>query len=64
MKANYYHMLKENVLDVPKFNCKYPVPLGTHFTRKYGMTCCRRNGCHSDEGDYHGRFKTQTGVSD
>eukprot|EP00957_Ditylum_brightwellii_P094089 7163482-Ditylum_brightwellii.AAC.1 len=64
MKANYYCMLKENVLDVPEFNCKYPGPLGTHFTRKYGMTQCRRNECHKDEGDYCGCFKAQKRVSD
>eukprot|EP00957_Ditylum_brightwellii_P101594 7743118-Ditylum_brightwellii.AAC.1 len=32
VKANNYCILKEN----------------THSTRKYGMTWCRRNGCHKD----------------
>ena len=64
MKANYYRMLKDNVLDAPEFNRKFPGPLGTHSTRKYGMTRCRRNGCHKDEGDYRGRFKAQKRVSD
>eukprot|EP00957_Ditylum_brightwellii_P114639 8742262-Ditylum_brightwellii.AAC.1 len=60
--ANYYCILKENVLDVPEFNHKYPGPLGNHSTRKYGLTWCRRNGCHKDEGDYHGRFKACPGL--
>eukprot|EP00957_Ditylum_brightwellii_P128807 9825481-Ditylum_brightwellii.AAC.1 len=64
MKSNYYCMLKENALDVPELNHKYPGPLGTHFTRKYGMTRCRRNGCHEHESNYHGRFKVQKRVSD
>eukprot|EP00957_Ditylum_brightwellii_P109209 8330658-Ditylum_brightwellii.AAC.1 len=59
MKANYYRMLKDNVLDMPEFNHKFPGPLGTHSTRKYGMTWCRGNGCHKDEGNYRGRFKVQ-----
>eukprot|EP00957_Ditylum_brightwellii_P005872 445749-Ditylum_brightwellii.AAC.1 len=49
MTANYYCMLKENVLNLLEFNRKYPGPLGTHSTRKYGMTWCRRNRCHKDE---------------
>eukprot|EP00957_Ditylum_brightwellii_P161245 12277257-Ditylum_brightwellii.AAC.1 len=61
LKVNYYHMLKENILDVPRFNYKYCGPLGTHSTRKYGMTRCRRNGCHKDEGNYRGCFKSQKG---
>eukprot|EP00957_Ditylum_brightwellii_P052938 4014006-Ditylum_brightwellii.AAC.1 len=59
MKANYYRILKENALDVLEFNCKFPGPLGAHSTRKYGLTRCRRNGCHKDEGDCCGRFKAQ-----
>eukprot|EP00957_Ditylum_brightwellii_P029047 2194613-Ditylum_brightwellii.AAC.1 len=59
MKANYYRMLKDNVLDAPEFNHKYPGPLDTHSTRKYGMTRWRRNGCHKDEGNYRGCFKAQ-----
>eukprot|EP00957_Ditylum_brightwellii_P124836 9515782-Ditylum_brightwellii.AAC.1 len=54
MKANYYRMPKENVLDMPNFCQKYPGPLGTHSTRKYGMTQCRQNGCHNDESNYCG----------
>eukprot|EP00957_Ditylum_brightwellii_P128323 9787813-Ditylum_brightwellii.AAC.1 len=57
MKANYYHMLKENVLDVHKVFQKYPGPLGTYSTREYGMTWSRKNGYHKNEGDYHGHFK-------
>eukprot|EP00957_Ditylum_brightwellii_P024031 1812004-Ditylum_brightwellii.AAC.1 len=64
MKANYYCMLKENALDVLESNCKYPGPLGTHYTWKYGMTQCRRNGCHKEESNYYGGFKAQKGVSD
>eukprot|EP00957_Ditylum_brightwellii_P143408 10925241-Ditylum_brightwellii.AAC.1 len=64
MKENYYCMLKKNVLYVPEFNRKYPDPLGTHSTRKYGLTQCRRNGYHKDKGNYHGHFKVQKRVSD
>eukprot|EP00957_Ditylum_brightwellii_P068586 5207241-Ditylum_brightwellii.AAC.1 len=64
MKANYYRMLKENVLDVPEFDCKYPGLLDTHSTRKYGITQCSKNGYHKDESNYHGNFKAQKRVSD
>eukprot|EP00957_Ditylum_brightwellii_P203010 15332856-Ditylum_brightwellii.AAC.1 len=38
MKANYYCILKENVMDMPEFHWKNVGSLGTHSTRKYGMT--------------------------
>eukprot|EP00957_Ditylum_brightwellii_P052862 4007855-Ditylum_brightwellii.AAC.1 len=43
MKKVYYRLLKEHVLDAPEFCCKYPDTLGTHSTRKFGMTRCRQN---------------------
>eukprot|EP00957_Ditylum_brightwellii_P103020 7851605-Ditylum_brightwellii.AAC.1 len=64
MKKLYYRLLKEHVLDAPEFRCKYPGTLGTHSTRKFGMTRCRQNGCHKDEGNCCGHFYVQKRVLD
>eukprot|EP00957_Ditylum_brightwellii_P153539 11685995-Ditylum_brightwellii.AAC.1 len=64
MKMVYYRLLKEHALEALEFHRMYPGPLGTHSTRKFGLTRCRWNGCHKDEDDDCGRFKTQRRVSD
>eukprot|EP00957_Ditylum_brightwellii_P128350 9789222-Ditylum_brightwellii.AAC.1 len=64
MKKVYYRLMKEHALDAPEFRCTYPGPLGTHSTRKFGLTRCRWNGYRNDKGNYCGCFKAQRKVLD
>eukprot|EP00957_Ditylum_brightwellii_P034797 2637165-Ditylum_brightwellii.AAC.1 len=52
------------MLDAPEFWWKYPCPLDTHSTRKYGMTQCRQNGYHTNEENYHWCFKEGSWITD